>query len=92
MDLQKFYIGGVWVTPHSTREFPVLNPATEEQIGSIILGDETDVNAAVAAAKGAFERFSQTSREERIALLEKLLEITSERREELAQAMSSEMG
>lgn len=92
MDLQKFYIGGDWVTPHSTREFPVLNPATEERIGTIILGDETDVNAAVAAAKEAFGSFSRTTREERIALLEKLLEISKERREVLAQAMRAEMG
>ncbi|MFY0312292.1 aldehyde dehydrogenase family protein [Leisingera sp. D0M16] len=92
MDLQKFYIGGAWVTPHSSREFPVLNPATEERIGTIILGDETDVNAAVAAAKEAFGSFSRTTREERIALLEKLLEISKDRREVLAQAMRAEMG
>ncbi|KIC17172.1 aldehyde dehydrogenase [Leisingera sp. ANG-DT] len=92
MDLQKFYIGGAWVTPHSAREFPVLNPATEERIGTIILGDEQDVNAAVAAAKAAFGSFSQTSRAERITLLERLLEISRDRREELAQAMSAEMG
>ncbi|MCF6431437.1 aldehyde dehydrogenase family protein [Leisingera sp. MMG026] len=92
MDLQKFYIGGAWVTPHSSREFPVLNPATEGRIGTIILGDEVDVNAAVAAAKAAFESFSRTSRDERIALLERLLEISNARREEMAQALSAEMG
>ncbi|WP_036761520.1 aldehyde dehydrogenase family protein [Leisingera daeponensis] len=92
MDLQKFYIGGAWVTPHSTREFPVMNPATEERIGTIILGDEMDVDAAVAAAREAFGSYSRTSREERIALLEKLLEISMERREVLAQAMRAEMG
>lgn len=92
MDLQKFYIGGAWVIPHSSHEFPVLNPATEERIGTIILGDEHDVNAAVAAARAAFESFSQTSRVERIALLERLLEISKDRREEMARAMSAEMG
>lgn len=92
MELQKFYVGGAWVTPHSTREFPVLNPATEEQIGTIILGDEMDVDAAVASAKEAFGSYSRTSREERIALLEKLLEISKERREVLAQAIRAEMG
>ncbi|WP_264214221.1 aldehyde dehydrogenase family protein [Leisingera thetidis] len=92
MDLQKFYIGGAWVTPHSNRGFPVLNPATEDQIGTIILGDETDVNTAVAAAKAAFDGFSRTSRDERIALLERLLEISRARREEMAQALSTEMG
>ncbi|CUH98545.1 aldehyde dehydrogenase family protein [Leisingera aquaemixtae] len=92
MDLQKFYIGGAWVTPHSTREFPVMNPATEERIGTIILGDDMDVDAAVAAAREAFASYSRTSREERIALLEKLLELSKERREVLAQAMRAEMG
>ncbi|WP_166418106.1 aldehyde dehydrogenase family protein [Cochlodiniinecator piscidefendens] len=91
-NLQKFYIDGQWVTPHSTTTFPVLNPATTEEIGKIILGDKIDVDNAVAAAKRAFESFSQTSRDERIALLERLLVLSEERREELAQAMSAEMG
>ena len=92
MDLTKFYINGAWVQPDSTREFPVLNPATEAQIGTIILGNKADVNAAVAAAKAAFESFLRTTQEERIALLERLLEISKDRCEEMAQAMSAEMG
>jgi len=48
-DLNKFYIDGEWVKPASNTEFPVLNPATEQQIGVITLGNEDDVNRAVAA-------------------------------------------
>ncbi len=91
-NLNKYYINGAWVTPSSTTEFPVMNPATEQQIGVITLGNEEDVNRAVAAAKAAFETYSRTTKEERIALLEKLLEVTKARMEELAQALTAEMG
>ncbi len=91
-NLNKFYIDGAWVKPASNTEFPVLNPATEQQIGVITLGNEDDVNRAVAAAKAAFETYSRTTKEERLALLEKLLEVTKARMEELAQAMTAEMG
>jgi aldehyde dehydrogenase (NAD+) len=91
-DLRKFYINGAWVDPNSTREMAVINPATETQIGTIILGSAEDVDRAVAAAKEAFSTYSQTSKAERIALLEKLLEIYNDRYEEMAQAISTEMG
>jgi aldehyde dehydrogenase (NAD+) len=90
--LDKFYIDGKWVTPQSDRKFPVLNPATEDQIGEIILGSQADVDAAVAAARKAFETYSQTSQGERMALLERMMEVTRERFEDLAQAISAEMG
>ena len=91
-ELGRFYIGGAWVEPLSTQRFPVLNPATEEEIGGIVLGDERDVDRAVAAARDAFESYSRTSPAERIALLERLLTLSSERREALAEAMTAEMG
>ena len=91
-NLNKYYIDGVWVTPSSDTEFPVMNPATEQQIGVITLGNEDDVNRAVAAAKAAFESYSRTSKAERLALLEKLLEVTKARMEDLAQAMTAENG
>ena len=91
-DLKKFYIDGMWVEPNGMEEFPVRNPATEEQIGVIRLGNQDDVNAAVAAAKRAFIKYSKTSREERLALLKKILQKTEERLEDLAQAMTAEMG
>lgn len=91
-NLGKFYIDGKWVAPESDRKFPVLNPATEEQIGEIILGNEADVNKAVAAAKKAFESYSRTTPTERMKLLERLMEVSRARFEDLAQAISSEMG
>lgn len=91
-NLAKFYINGSWIKPASSRKFPVLNPATEGTIGRICLADETDVDMAVAAAKNAFMSFSQTSQEQRIALLERLMIATKARVEDLAQAMSQEMG
>jgi aldehyde dehydrogenase (NAD+) len=91
-NIAKFYIDGEWSTPHSDQSFPVLNPATEQQIGSIFLGDQIDVDVAVAAAKKAFVSYSQTSKAERLVLLEALMDETKARFEDLAQAMSQEMG
>ncbi|MEH6607364.1 MAG: aldehyde dehydrogenase family protein, partial [Pseudomonadales bacterium] len=91
-DLRNFYINGQWVKPLSTQEMDVINPATEAVVAKITMASAEDVNLAVAAAKEAFVSFSQTSKEERLALLEKLLEIYNERYEEMAQAMSAEMG
>ncbi len=69
-----------------------MNPATNSQIGDVSLGCVEDVNIAVAAAKRAFETFSKTTKAERLALLERLLEIVTARKEEMAQAITSEMG
>ena len=91
-DLKKFYINGEWVTPNSKIEFPILNPANNSQVGKIILGDQVDVNNAVNAAKEAFNTYSQTTREDRLVLLDNLLKITKERFEELAQVITTEMG
>ncbi|HEY9040408.1 MAG TPA: aldehyde dehydrogenase family protein [Roseovarius sp.] len=91
-NLGKYYIDGKWTAPESDRTFPVLNPATEERIGDIALGNQADVDKAVAAAKKAFASYSQTTPAERLALLERLMEITAERFEDLAQAISTEMG
>ena len=91
-NLKKFYINGDWVTPNSKIEFPVLNPANNSQVGSIILGNQVDVDNAVAAAKEAFKTYSKTTKEDRLELLNNLLKITKERFEELAQAITTEMG
>ena len=91
-NLDKFYIDGSWVTPNSSQTMAVLNPATEMQIGTIALGNEIDVNTAVAAATKAFTSYSQTSKAERLELLHRLMAATQERFEELARAMSTEMG
>jgi aldehyde dehydrogenase (NAD+) len=91
-DLRKFYVDGEWVDPICANDFAVENPATEELVATISLGAMADVNRAVAAAKHAFPSYSQTSVDERIALLENLLTIYSDRYDEMAVAISIEMG
>ena len=89
---QKFYINGEWVEPSTSQTLPVINPANEEPIDDIALGAEEDVNRAVAAAKAAFETFSRTSREERVAMLERIIGVYSGRLDEVAATISEEMG
>lgn len=89
---RNFYINGQWVAPSSPHDFPVIDPSSEEQCAVISLGDQADTNAAVAAARAAFDGWSQTSKETRTKLLERLLEVYNDRAEEMAQAMSHEMG
>ncbi len=88
MDLLQHYVNGEWVAPLSDQTFPVGNPATETQIGSIILGNQADVDRAVAAAKMAFTTFSRTSKTERLILLRRLLLETERRAEDRALARS----
>ncbi|MFV2035057.1 MAG: aldehyde dehydrogenase family protein [Halocynthiibacter sp.] len=76
----------------STNEMPVINPANEEEIGTILLATTEDVDRAVAAAKAAFPAYSQTTKDERIALLENLLRLSEGRLPEMAKAISTEMG
>ena len=66
----EFYINGQWVTPSTTTTLEVINPATEEVITTIAMGGPKDVDAAVAAARTAFASYSETSREERMELLD----------------------
>jgi aldehyde dehydrogenase (NAD+) len=91
-NLTKFYIGGRWVEPMSSATLPVMNPATEAQIGTVAMGNAADVDRAVAAAKAAFEAFSATSKQVRLDLLHRLKAVTERRFEDLAQAMRMEMG
>ncbi|MDW3224063.1 MAG: aldehyde dehydrogenase family protein [Paracoccaceae bacterium] len=92
LEKRDFYINGQWVAPAMPNDFAVIDPSTEEQCAVISLGGQADTDAAVAAARAAFEGWSQTSKEERTALLRRLLEIYNARSEEMAQAMSMEMG
>lgn len=91
-NLQKFYINGKWVEPRSKNTMPVINPATEEQIGTVAMGNAEDVDLAVSAANEAFVTFSQTSIQDRLDLLIKIKDVTQTRFEELVKAMSTEMG
>jgi len=85
---KKFYINGEWVDPVSPKTLNVINPANEEIISEISLGSEEDVNKAVAAAKKAFLTFSLTSREERLELFEKIMDVYKKRMPDLAKAIT----
>src|SRR5262245_44365192 len=89
---RQFFINGSWVEPLGTETLPVVNPATEEVITSISLGVPADVDAAVAAARAAFESWSQTSVDERLALFDRILTVYQGRLPELAETISREMG
>ena len=90
--IDRFYIGGAWVAPQGAQPMPILNPASNSQIGTLTLGDSADVDHAVAAAKAAFEDWGFTPKAERRALLARLLAISEAREEEMAQAITAEMG
>ena len=89
---KEFYIDGAWIAPVEANDFDVIDPSTEEPVAVISLGSEADTNAAVSAAKRAFPSWSETPHAERMALLDKLLEIYVRRTEDLAQATTLEMG
>jgi len=91
-DLRKFYINGQWIEPLQAHDLVVENPATEESVAIISLGAAGDVDLAIAAAKAAFPIYSQYSVEQRIALMEKLLEVYMGRYDEMAATISMEMG
>ena len=89
---KKFYINGSWVQPSTDATLDVINPATEEVIDQVAMGGEPDVNAAVDSAYDAFESFSQTTREDRIELLSKIIEVYKSRIPDVAAQISEEMG
>jgi len=89
---RQFFIGGKWVNPTEARDFTVINPATEEAIATISLGSAADVDKAVAAAKEAFDFYSETTPDERLAFLRRIIENYQSRMGEMAEAISLEMG
>jgi aldehyde dehydrogenase (NAD+) len=91
-DHLKFYIDGAWVDPVAARNLDVINPATEQAVARISLGGAEDVDRAVKAAQRAFISFSRTSRQERIDLLEAILAEYVRRQDEMALAITTEMG
>jgi aldehyde dehydrogenase (NAD+) len=91
-DCRKFYIDGQWVDPAEGHDFTVTNPANEQPIATITLGSAVDVDRAVGAAKKAFDSYSETTVAERLALLQKIIEIYKAKSEEMAQTISLEMG
>ncbi len=88
----QFYINGEWVAPLSSATLDVIDPSNEEPIAKIAMGSAADVDRAVAAAKAAFPAFSQTSRGERLALLQKITAAYQARYKDVADAISREMG
>jgi len=91
-DCRDFYIDGKWVKPSQPHDFLVINPATEEPVATISLGSTRDVDDAVAAAKRAFDPFSETTVEQRRALLQRIIDIYQTKANEMAEAISQEMG
>jgi aldehyde dehydrogenase (NAD+) len=92
MNATQFYIDGRWVEPSESRLLDVIDPSTEQSITRIALGGAKDVDLAVAAARRAFETFSQTSREERLALLRRIAASYQKRYADIAKTISQEMG
>jgi aldehyde dehydrogenase (NAD+) len=92
LDKRKFYINGKWENPLASKDFDVINPSNEEVFAIISLGNITDTNAAVEAAKKSFVSWSKTTKEKKITLLENLYEVYKSRWNEMSEAISLEMG
>jgi len=92
IDTKKFYINGAWVAPMSGTDMDVIDPSTEQVCATISIGGQADTDAAVAAAKAAFDGWSQTPKIERMGLLKNLLDVYKTRAAEMGQAISQEMG
>ena len=92
MEKLDFYINGTWVKPSGVETLDVINPASEEKVTKISLGNATHVNEAVTAAREAFETYSQTPVEQRIDLLTTIREIYKRRLDDVADAIQTEMG
>ena len=88
----KFYINGEWIEPAEPAIIDVINPATEQPFTQISAGSSVDIDRAVAAARAAFDGYSQWSVEQRIELLERIRTVYKTRFEDIAQAISTEMG
>jgi aldehyde dehydrogenase (NAD+) len=88
----QFYIGGAWVEPSERRTLDVINPADESLAGRISLGNAKDIDRAVKAARGAFGTFAASSREERLALLDRVIAVYERRSGELEATITLEMG
>lgn len=87
-----FYINGAWVSPAKARDYPVIDPATQEQVAVISLGDQADTDAAVAAANAAFPAWAALPVADRIAYVAKILEVYQARADEMGEAIRMEMG
>ena len=91
-DKRKFYIDGAWVDPAAARDLEVIDPTTEEPFAVISVGGQADTDRAVAAAKAAQPGWAATPPAERLAFAERLLEVYKRRNDDVAHAMTCEMG
>jgi len=92
LDKKKFYINGQWVEPNKLNDFKVINPCNEDTCAIISLGSKEDTNTAVKSAKEAFKAWKETTKEDRLNYLEKLLSVYKKRSVEMTEAISLEMG
>jgi len=92
LDKRNYYINAKWIAPFEKKDFEVINPSNEEFFAVISLGSKKDTDAAVQSAKNAFTKWKETSKEERISLLEKLLKVYKKRFDEMSETISMEMG
>ena len=92
LDKRKFYINGQWVEPSKKNDFDVINPSDETVCAVISLGSQEDTNAAVTAARAALPSWANSSKEDRVTLLERLYSIYQRRMDEMAEVISMEMG
>ena len=92
IEKKNFYINGKWVAPVKPNDFDVIDPSTEEAFAVISLGSIEDTDKAISAAKVAFETWRETTKEERVKLLEKFDKIYNRRWNEMVEAQSMEMG
>ncbi|MCA8112901.1 aldehyde dehydrogenase family protein [Burkholderia cepacia] len=90
--IERIYIDGEFVTPHGDEWFDLHDPSTERVIGQVRLGDEQDAERAITAAKAAFPGWSRTTREERIAALERMRDAVVAREDDLMEAVVTEYG
>ena len=91
-DLTKFYIDGKWVEASGQGRLEVVNPATEEPCAVIALGNASDVDRAVKAARAAFDSFAATTIDDRKALLQRIIQVYLKRNQDMAHAITEEMG
>jgi aldehyde dehydrogenase (NAD+) len=92
LDCRNFYINGEWIRPAATHDFQVVNPANEKPVATISFGAKADVDKAVAAAKKAFESYSESSVTERLRLLRRVTDVYQSRIAVIAKTICAEMG
>jgi len=91
-DITRLYIDGAFVAPHGHERFDLFNPATEERIGQVTLGDADDVRRAIAAAKRALPGLSGSPKAERVAMLRRLHQAVLARVDDIRDATILEYG